>query len=198
MLLEMDALSAADRQRAIIAIEDEVQALQALVHDVRAAGLEEREGISIDRRPIPLPPLIDRAIAYARALPGEHPVERSAVPDLDVWADPVRIAQVLRNLLENAAKYSDIGTPIALQTTERNGRLRITVADHGTGIPPHDLDRVFEKFDRGTHPANKSIQGTGLGLYIAQRIIVAHGSELKVRSRLGEGSRLSFELETVT
>ena len=64
-------------------------------------------------------------------------------------ADPERIGQVLRNLLSNAAKYSPEGTPIELRVIGKEGRVRIEVADHGQGIHPDDVPRIFEKFGRG-------------------------------------------------
>jgi signal transduction histidine kinase len=103
----------------------------------------------------------------------------------------------LRNLLSNAAKYSPEGTPIDLRAIGKNGRVRIEVADRGQGIHPEDVARIFEKFGRGRDQKSQVSSGAGLGLYLSQRIVQSHGSELTVRTRLGEGSVFGFELEVV-
>ena len=78
-----------------------------------------------------------------------------------VLADPKRVGQVLRNLLLNAAKYSPDGTPIELRAIGKEERVRIEVADHGRGIHPDDVPRVFEKFGRGRDQENGTISGVG-------------------------------------
>jgi signal transduction histidine kinase len=109
----------------------------------------------------------------------------------------MRIGQVVRNLLTNAAKYSPAGTPITLRTTRRGDRVRIEVVDRGGGIHPDDLHRVFEKFGRGRDVTGDKTAGVGLGLYLSRRIVRAHGSDLKVDSTPGTGCVFSFELEVV-
>jgi signal transduction histidine kinase len=111
-----------------------------------------------------------------------------------VLADPERIGQVLRNLLSNAAKYSPKGTPIELRVIGKEGRVRVEIADQGRGIHPDDVPRIFEKFGRGNDREKHKTPGVGLGLYLSQRIVRRHGSELTVQTRVGEGSVFGFEL----
>jgi signal transduction histidine kinase len=111
-----------------------------------------------------------------------------------VLADPERIGQVLRNLLSNAAKYSPEGTPIELRVIGKEGRVRVEIADQGQGIHPDDVPRIFEKFGRGSDREKHRTPGVGLGLYLSQRIVRRHGSELTVQTRVGEGSVFGFEL----
>jgi signal transduction histidine kinase len=111
---------------------------------------------------------------------------------------PERIGQVLRNLLSNAAKYSPEDTPIELRVIGKEGRIRIEVADHGQGIHPDDVPRIFEKFGRGGDREKHKAPGVGLGLYLSQRIVRSHGSELTVQTRVGEGSVFGFELAVAT
>jgi signal transduction histidine kinase len=110
----------------------------------------------------------------------------------------MRIGQVVRNLLTNAAKYSPPGTPITLRTTRRGGHVRIEVVDRGYGIHPDDLPRIFEKFGRGRDVAGEKRAGVGLGLYLSRRIVRAHGSDLTVDTTPGLGCAFGFELEVVT
>ncbi len=114
-----------------------------------------------------------------------------------VCADEYRIGQVLHNLLSNAAKYSPEGAPIELRVRVNAGHACIEVCDHGKGIPPDDLTRIFEKFGRGRDASGQKIPGIGLGLYLSRRIIRAHGGDITVQSTLGVGTVFGFELEIV-
>lgn len=192
-------LSPERRGHALDAIQAEADALDALVNDVRASAEIERDGFAVAPRPVPVEALLDAAAAHAASLPGDHPldivVETDAAPAL-VLADPERIGQVLRNLLSNAARYSPEGAPIELRAIPLAGRVRLEVADRGRGIHPDDLPRIFEKFARGRDREARRAAGMGLGLYLSQRIVWAHGGELTVDSAPGEGAVFAFELET--
>jgi signal transduction histidine kinase len=184
--------------RALAAINASVAALEALVADVRAAADAERDDFSVQPRPIPLQTLLGDTTAYATTLPGNHPLAVENTTDVAVRADRMRIGQVVRNLLTNAAKYSPPGTPITLRATRRKGHVRIEVVDRGYGIHPDDLSRVFEKFGRGRDVAGEKRAGVGLGLYLSRRIVRAHGSDLTFDSTPGRGCVFGFELEVVT
>jgi len=103
--------------RSLAAINAEAAALKALVADVRAAAEAERNDFALQPRPVPVRTLLGDTTAYAMALPGNHPLAVEDATDVAVRADRVRIGQVVRNLLTNAAKYSPPGTPITLRTT---------------------------------------------------------------------------------
>lgn len=185
---------------ALAAIRAELATLTRLVDDIRVAAHAERDDFAVRPRPIPLAVLLADGAAFARALPGAHPVETTSEPALAhalVRADPERIGQVLRNLLGNAAKYSAPAAPIALRAFGRAGRAWLQVADRGRGIHPDDLARVFEKFGRGRDDAGAGVPGVGLGLYLSRRIVQAHGGELTVESYPGVGSVFGFALEVV-
>lgn len=187
------------REYAVSAIEGEVEVLNALVKDVRAAAAVEREDFEVEPCSLPLGELLADAGSYASLLSGGHPVGvelRGALLENElVWADRKRVGQVLRNILSNAAKYSPDGTPIEIRAARRAGRIRIEVADNGPGIHPEDVSRIFEKFGRGRDRQGKKVAGAGLGLYLSQRIIRAHGGDLMVKTKPGKGSIFSFDLE---
>ncbi|HEX9682382.1 MAG TPA: ATP-binding protein [Acidimicrobiales bacterium] len=109
-----------------------------------------------------------------------------------VYADPHKVEQVLTNLVENAAKYGSVHG-MAITGATADSAVTISVVDHGEGIPEHDLKRVFTKFFRRDigRPT-----GSGLGLWISQGLVEAHGGELTATSKLGEGSTFSFSLPT--
>jgi PAS domain S-box-containing protein len=193
------AVGGLDLQQAelVATIQAEAELLQTLVTDIRHAALDERTDFTVVPRPVPLAALLDEALSHARSLPGDHPLQLHASAVGQVMADPERIGQVLRNLLGNAAKHTPPRTPIALRAVPAGSRVRLEVADLGPGIPPDDLARIFEKFGRGRDARGRRVHGVGLGLYIARRIVQAHGSELTVASAPGVGTVFAFELEGV-
>jgi signal transduction histidine kinase len=112
-----------------------------------------------------------------------------------VSVDREMLRSVVWNLVENAAKYSPTDAPIAVQVAQTNGQVRIAVRDRGTGIPESERGRIFEKFVRGA--AARDVGGTGVGLAVAQRIVHAHGGDIRVDSEPGQGSTFSVLLPAV-
>ncbi len=113
-----------------------------------------------------------------------------------VYADPRRIYQVLVNLISNAIKYSkDTGKVFVSVDEDKNDKIKISVIDHGIGIPPEHVNRIFERFYRVDKSRSKDRGGTGLGLSIVKHIVEAHGSEIKVKSKVGKSSEFSFKLD---
>ncbi|HEV2108136.1 MAG TPA: HAMP domain-containing sensor histidine kinase [Thermomicrobiales bacterium] len=196
-VLATGELSPEQRDRAIATIRAETKALNSLVADVRTVINAEGEEFAVFPVPVSLEEIVIEAVAFARVLPDDHWISWSYDLSGKVWADPLRIGQVLRNLLSNAAKYSAPDAPIDIRVHRQGQRVRIEVVDAGYGIHPDDLTRVFEKFGRGRDTEGRRIQGVGLGLYLSQRIILAHGSTLTVSSTPGEGSVFGFDLEAV-
>ncbi len=114
--------------------------------------------------------------------------------ELFVQCDPVRVTQVLSNLLGNALKYSPAGTPVLAWLRRVGDHAVIEVRDHGRGIPADQLEKVFEKFHRVEDPLVMTTGGTGLGLYIARQLTHAMGGELSCRATLGVGSVFTLQL----
>ena len=118
---------------------------------------------------------------------------RLHLPEAPVHAsvDEVRVRRVVRNLVGNAAKYSEEGAEIhvAVEALQQDGQpwVRLEVRDHGMGIPERDLPHLFGRFFRGENVVGR-IPGTGIGLFGAQQIVEQHGGRIEVRSREGEGS----------
>lgn len=194
-MLATGELSPDEQIKTLSAIKAETNLLNALVADVQSAAIVERDDFQIERQAVPVAKLIENAAVFARTLPNDHPVRVRIMSDAHVWADSERIGQVLRNLLNNAAKYSPVGAPIALRALPTQNGVRLEVADCGPGIHPDDLSRIFDKFGRGRNQANQKVAGVGLGLYLSRRIVQAHGADLTVTSKPGEGSIFAFELE---
>ncbi len=195
-MLATGELDIDERARALDRVQAETDLLEALVSDVRSAAAVEREDFASELQQVALDGLLRDAAAFVETLQGDHRLLTQGATDGWVLADPHRIRQVLRNLLSNAAKYSPDGTPIELRTAPgaTPGRVRIEVADRGSGIHPDDAARIFEKFGRGRDRDGRKVAGTGLGLYLSKRILQAHGSKLTLDAEPGGGSVFGFEL----
>jgi signal transduction histidine kinase len=112
-----------------------------------------------------------------------------------VAADPMTISEVINNLLDNAIKYSPDSKEILVKSIlNQDGMVETTVRDFGVGIPESVLPNLFEKFYRN-HRTRNQIGGTGLGLYLIKSIVDAHGGQVWVKSKVGEGSSFTFTLE---
>jgi CheY-like chemotaxis protein/anti-sigma regulatory factor (Ser/Thr protein kinase) len=124
-----------------------------------------------------------------------HPL-RLELPDhpLPVWADGDRLAEVVENLLSNAVKYSPDGGEIRLSARRERERVVVGVEDHGIGLAPSDRNRLFRPFSRVRSARTAEVEGSGLGLYICDRIVRAHGGRFTVESETGRGSTFSFSL----
>jgi signal transduction histidine kinase len=93
-------------------------------------------------------------------------------------ADPLRVEQVLDNMLSNAVKYAPGGGPIQVRVLPGDGGVTLTVTDHGIGLPPGQEDRIFEAFGRASNAATHQIPGLGLGLSICRQLVEAHGGRI--------------------
>lgn len=112
-----------------------------------------------------------------------------------IRADPGRLRQVLNNLLSNALKYSPPGSTVTLRARERGrDQVMVEVVDEGLGVPPDQVGRLFQKFERVRSPEHLKIPGTGLGLYICKRIVEGHRGRIWVESEPGPGSTFAFTL----
>jgi signal transduction histidine kinase len=124
---------------------------------------------------------------------GERDFRLQAV-DGTLRADPDRLTQVLRNLVRNAVAHTELGDRVLIVARARGGRLEISVSDTGPGIPPDQLERIFERFHRLDGGRSRDTGGTGLGLAIARAITEAHGGSIKAESGRGQGATFRIEL----
>jgi signal transduction histidine kinase len=110
------------------------------------------------------------------------------------WADPLRLRMVLDNLVDNASKYSHAQTTVTITLDSSPTDVIVRVSDQGVGIAKHDYIRLFQKFSRIDNPLSIMVGGNGLGLYLAKRIIDAHGGKIDVWSVLERGTTFSVYL----
>jgi len=172
-------------RRSMDAIDRAMKRMDIMIDDlVAAARLEGGQLIlcltSLDLA-CWLPDFLERFPIDPQRIALEMP---AAVPA--VQADSDRLERILTNLLSNALNYSTPDTPIRVAVQVRNGALDISVADQGKGIPSSDLSHLFQKFYRADR--HQRAEGTGLGLFITQLLVEAHGGYIRVDSVVGEGS----------
>ena len=118
-----------------------------------------------------------------------------ATRHLSVFADKHKIQQVLYNLIDNAIKFSNDNSSIQIETTVKNGKVFVSVKDHGTGIPKESLNKIWDRFYKIDASRGKDRKGTGLGLSIVKEIINAHNQNIDVISTEGVGTEFIFTLE---
>jgi signal transduction histidine kinase len=113
-------------------------------------------------------------------------------PDIEIFCDPRQMRSALANLLDNAIKYSGPDQPVEIGACVVDDRIAFVVRDHGIGIPTRDLERIWERFYRVDRARSRDTGGTGLGLAIVRHVAQAHGGEVTVQSREGEGSTFTL------
>jgi signal transduction histidine kinase len=169
--------------------------LEQLIGDLLEASRIESGTVGLTPHPVPVDSVISTVV---RNFSEEQPDRaiRMQTPDHAVWVqgDPVRIDQIVTNLVSNAVKYSPRETPVEISVDVDAGYATISVSDHGQGIAPADQERIFERFYRVDNSMTRRTGGTGLGLYLAKRLVAAMQGRMWVRSAVGEGSSFSFTL----
>jgi PAS domain S-box-containing protein/excisionase family DNA binding protein len=134
--------------------------------------------LTLDPQPTDLTVLVEQVVASMRARGATHPITVSAPPALEAQVDPLRLEQVLVNLLDNAIKYSPDASPIEVTVSRsaHDDALEIAMRDHGLGIPPEKRARIFERFYQAHDSSFRS--GLGLGLHISCEIVELHGGAI--------------------
>jgi signal transduction histidine kinase len=183
-----------DQRDAFLAlIADETNRLAALIGDVLDTSRIEAGTFSYTFTDVDLARLVTDAVATASVGQDEVRVHAEVGQLPLVRGDRERLRQVITNLIDNAIKYSPAGDEVRVTAAPENGTIRITVVDHGPGIPQDQQRLIFEKFGRAEVPGG-SKPGTGLGLFIARSIAEAHGGTVDVRSRPREGATFVLTL----
>jgi signal transduction histidine kinase len=170
----------------------EARRLKTLVLELLDAARFEGESVSAVTESVDLAAMAREVCARERSYPSACAV--TARESVVGAFDPVRIRQLLENLIDNAAKYSPRGSPVSVEVWRDGESGRIAVHDEGIGIPPQDMGMLFERFHRGGNVDDRRFAGLGLGLYICRQIVVQHGGRIWAESTLGHGSTFHVQL----
>jgi signal transduction histidine kinase/ActR/RegA family two-component response regulator len=181
-LMRLRGVQGADRERSII--ERQVRHVVGLVDDLLDVSRITRGKIALKLERLRLADVVARGIEQASPLIEErrHRLEVAIPETLAVDGDAGRLAQVVANILTNAAKYTEPGGRIAIDAARRDDEMRLRVRDTGAGISAEMLPRVFETFTQGRQPSNRAQGGLGLGLAIVKNLVEAHGGSVSLHS----------------
>ena len=177
-------------------IYEETERLDRTVSETVQMARIDAGKLMLERRPQTVAALIEDSLAEIRPadVAGRIVVRLpEALPNIDIDADLMR--QVLKQLIDNAAKYSPADAPIEVSAESEDDSVIISVDDHGPGVNPDEQYRIFEKFYRGRH-SSRTTEGTGMGLSIAKGIVEAHGGKVWVKSNQWGGAGFCVRVRT--
>ncbi len=168
-----------------------------LINNILDIERIESGRMELELEPVDITELVKRSLEDNKAYADQYDVSFVFVrmlPRLKVQGDAEKLTQVLTNLLSNAAKFSHPGDQVEIAITRHGGSIRVTVKDHGPGIPPKFQDRVFEKFTQVDASDSRQRGGSGLGLSICKAIVEQHGGAMGIDSECGKGTTFFFDL----
>lgn len=189
------------REDALSTIEAQILRLQRLAQDLREVALAEEHALALEVEEVELGELAASACLAAAPRLAVAGIDLHQVPasgPIALRADPIRLQQVLGNILDNAVRHTPAGGSVTVSVGRASADAVVTITDTGDGIPPEDLERVFERFYR-VDPSRVAADGSGsgLGLTIARAIVEAHGGRLSADSEgPGKGTTLTVTLPT--
>ena len=187
----LDDLSPDETREFLEIVDRQTDRLILLVEDLLVVSRIEAGKITLHPEPVDPSTFLGHVVQGM----GEHGdrVRVGAQPGLpdSVLVDPKRLGQILKNLLQNALKFSPTEHPVHAEVARFEGGLAFTVTDLGPGIPADELERIFERFHQTDSAATRRSEGAGLGLYITKQLVEAMGGRIEVRSELGAGSTFS-------
>jgi K+-sensing histidine kinase KdpD len=195
LLLDEVDWSQAKSREFLRLIEEETDNLEGMISEIMDSALIDVGQLEIEPQPVRLSRL---AQEIAVEMQRQTEVHRFVVDFPDefpiVDADPRRIRQVLRNILDNSIKYSPDGGLVVIRGEIRPADVVVSIADQGVGLSPEDLIPLFDKYFRVKAPTGYHVPGTGLGLPVSRAIVEAHGGKIWAKSKVGEGTTLYFSI----
>ena len=196
-LLRRAANDAATQHEAFAMIERQTLSIARLVDDLMEMARVTSGRLRLQRERVPLADVVERSVETVSALMIQrgHRLSVTLPPQpVEICADAARVQQILVNLLNNAAKYTDQGGRIDLIASREGELAVIRVRDTGIGIEPELMPRLFEPFTQSPYSVGRSRGGLGIGLSLVRRLIELHGGTIEARSEVGVGSEFTIKL----
>jgi signal transduction histidine kinase/CheY-like chemotaxis protein len=196
-LLQATDMSKTVARRNLKILERQLAHIARLIDDLLDISRIAGSKLELKREAASVPDLIERAVETVRPIIEERKHQLAVEvhgAQLNAWLDPVRITQVISNLLTNAAKYTPPGGRIDLSANVDESRILIRVRDNGIGIPPDGLERIFAMFSQLDRPETTVSGGLGIGLALSRTLVGLHGGRLRAASD-GPGTGATFEVE---
>jgi PAS domain S-box-containing protein len=166
-----------------------------LIRELLDMSRIESGRLTLNKRDCTIQDILDAANARLKAITNKHRLEQRVPDGLPrIYVDPVRIGEVITNLVENATKFSAEGSRITIEAGKIESNMVISIVDEGIGMNAEIQKRLFNRFYQAANGTSGKSRGTGLGLSICKGIVEAHGGKIWVESELGKGSKFSFSL----
>jgi PAS domain S-box-containing protein len=187
----------ASRMALLEDVRSEAERLHRLVEDLLVLSRVERGRLEVEAEPIEPRRLLERIVTHeARELPSIE-VETDLEPDLPIVAgESTYVEQIVRNLLNNAAKYTPIGTRVVVSAKKVGSTVEVRVTDTGPGIPSASIERIFELFYRDP-ASSRLVAGSGIGLFVCSSLVEAMGGRIWAARASGGGTEIGFSLRTL-
>jgi len=186
-------LTREERQKYLSIIDEEAMRMTDLVENLFDLVKMDETSFTVSKQTFKANPFFHHL--YERMLPSFNlkniHLELKCAENFDIHADPLRLEQIVMNLLDNALKYSNEGTTTILDISQADNKTVIQVMDQGHGIHKDDQENIFEKLFRVEKSRSREYGGSGLGLSIVQELVEAHGGRIDVESTLGKGSKFN-------
>ena len=183
------------RQEFLQIIDEKTDELRDLIDKLLQSAKLEAGALKLEKEPVLIPRLAQKIVEEVASRAKKHKFTLKSAPSFPVVEADVRcMEQVMRNLVENAIKYSPEGGEIVITGEVKDGKILVSVSDEGVGIPAEHRDRVFERFYRVNSPLTRGTHGSGLGLSITKGHVEAHGGKVWLESKTGKGSKFFFSL----
>jgi K+-sensing histidine kinase KdpD len=176
-------------------IDEKTDELRDLIDKLLQSAKLEAGALRLEKEPVLMPRLAQRVVAELAPRAKKHKLTVRFTSSFPVVEADVRcMEQVVRNLVENAVKYSPEDSEIVITGEARDQEIVVSVSDHGIGIAPEHRQKLFERFYRVDSPLTRSTPGSGLGLFITKGHVEAHHGKVWVESTVGKGSTFYFSL----
>lgn len=188
-----------NNHRFLAVIRKNAERMHHLIDDILELSSIEAGKIVIEPKNVLLSSLVNEILLNLSGKANEKKLrlENNIEDNITVWADKIRLEQMLTNLIDNAVKFSREDGQITINAEEKTNTFLINVSDEGEGISNEHLQRIFERFYRTDRARSREIGGTGLGLAIVKHLAKLHGGEASVVSNLGKGSTFTIELPKI-
>lgn len=175
-------------------IRENTGRMRQLVEELLEVTTIQEEGLRILKRSVDLEQVVRQHADVVRRGP-DHLLAVDVEGDLPiVQCDPDRLGRAVENLIANAVKYSPDGGPIGVRIAQEGEEVTVAVSDRGIGIAPEDIPRLFDRFTQGDMSSTRAFGGVGIGLFVADQIVRAHGGRIDVESTPGKGSTFTIRI----
>lgn len=179
----------------LLSVKEEAERLSSLVSDMQNLNKYDESSIKLKKDNVNISDIICFVIFQFSNLAKSKNIKiEYEKKNINLYCDKDKITQALVNILSNAIRYSNEGSTIFIEEKLKDNKVIISIEDQGIGISEEDLKYVFERFYRADKSRTRATGGTGIGLTIVKSIVSSHGGEVKLESKLGEGSKFTIIL----